>query len=181
MNTDDKMMETAGRKFLQKYWKMTTVFAALAIAAVVEAVLVLLWVVADMQSLGLIPTTLGLWSVGYIITFILHLLFWEIVLVGLWVLVAAAVVYLKWYSNLPEEDKFPKRERGRREQGDAFGFFVGITWLIIIWVTGRWDVTFNAWTVNDWVFTWLWAVFWDLLIIGIPMLLYFIYWIRKEV
>ena len=84
MNTDDKMMETVGKKFLQKYWKMTTVFAALAIAAVVEAVLVLLWVVADMQSLGLIPTTLGLWSVGYIITFILHLLFWEIVLVGLW-------------------------------------------------------------------------------------------------
>ena len=37
MNTDDKMMETAGRKFLQKYWKMTTVFAALAIAAVVES------------------------------------------------------------------------------------------------------------------------------------------------
>ena len=181
MNTDDKMMETAGRKFLQKYWRTAVVFAALAIAAVVEAALVLLWVVADMQALGLIPATLGLWSVGYIITFILYLLFWEIVLVGLWVLVAAAVVYLKWYSNLPEEDKFPKRERGRREQGDAFGFFVGITWLIIIWVTGRWDVTFTAWTVNDWVFTWLWAVFWDLLIIGIPMLLYFIYWIRKEV
>jgi hypothetical protein len=159
---------------------MAVVFAALAIAAVAEAVLVLLWVVADMQSLGLIPATLGLWSVGNIITFILHLLFWEIVLVGLWVLVAAAVVYLKWYSNLPEEDKFPKRERGRREQGGAFGFVVGITWLIIIWFTGRWDLTFNVWTVNDWVFTWLWAMFWDLLIIGIPVLLYFIYWIRKE-
>jgi hypothetical protein len=180
MNTNDEEMERAGRKFLQKYWKMAVVFAALAIAAVVEAVLVLLWVVADMQSLSLIPSTLGLWSVGYIITFILHLLFWEIVLVGLWVLVAAAVVYLKWYANLPEEDKFPKRERGRREQGDAFGFFVGITWLIIIWVTGKWNLTFNAWAVNDWISTWLWAVFWDLLIIGIPVLLYFVYWIRKE-
>ena len=180
MNTDDEIMEKAGRNFLRKYWKMNVVFAALAIAALVEAVLVLLWVIADMQSLGLIPATLGLWSVGHIVTFILHLIFWELVLVGLWVIVAAALVYLKWYNNLPEEDKFPKRERGRREEGDAFGFFIGITWLIIIWFTNRWDLTFNAWTVNDWVFTWLYAFGIDLLIIGIPVLLYFIYWIRKE-
>lgn len=180
MNTDDEIMETVGRKFLRKYWKMNVVFAVLIIAALVEALLVFLWVLADLQTLGLIQTTLGLWSVGQIITFILHLIFWELVLVGLWVLVAAAVVYLKWYTNLPEEDKFPKGQRGKREQSDAFGFFVGITWLLIIWFTSRWDITFNAWTVNDWVFTWLFALLIDLLIIGIPALLYFIYWIRKE-
>ncbi len=180
MNTEEEIFETVGRKFLRKYWKMTVVMVALMIAAIAEALLVLLWVIADMQTLGLIPATLGLWSVGHIITFILHLIFWELVLVGIWVIIVAAVLYLKWYNNLPEEDKFPKRERGRREEGDAFGFFIGITWLLIIWFTNRWDVTFNAWTINDWVFTWLSAVFIDLLIIGIPVLLYFIYWIRKE-
>jgi hypothetical protein len=180
MNTDDEIMETVGRKFLRKYWKMNVVFAVLIVAALAEALLVFLWVLADLQTLGLIQTTLGLLSVGQIITLILHLLFWEIILVGIWIIVAAALVYTKWYNNLPEEDKFPKRERGRRDEGDAFGFLIGITWLIIIWFTNRWDVTFNAWTVNDWVFTWLLAVLIDLLIIGIPVLLYFIYWIRKE-
>jgi hypothetical protein len=180
MSTEEEIFEKHGRNFLRKYWKMTTVMVALIIVAIAEALVVLLWVIADMQTLGLIPATLGLWSVGHIITFILHIIFWELLLVGIWVIVAAMIFYLKWYNNLPEEDKFPKRERGRREEGDAFGFFIGITWLIIIWFTNRWDVTFNAWTVNDWVFTWLSAVFIDLLIIGIPVLLYFIYWIRKE-
>jgi len=180
MNTDDEIMETVGRNFLRKYWKMTTFMVALMIVAIVEALVVFLWVIADLQTLGVIQATLGLLSVGQIISLILHLIFWEIILVGLWVLFAAALLYLKWYNNLPEEDKFPKRERGRREEGDAFGFFIGITWLILIWFTGRWEVAFNAWTINDWIFTWLQALLIDLLIIGIPVLLYFIYWIRKE-
>ncbi|MFW9787767.1 MAG: hypothetical protein ACFFE2_14265 [Candidatus Thorarchaeota archaeon] len=179
MSNDEEIMEIVGRNFLRKYWKMTTVMVALIIAAAVEALLVFLWWIADAQP-GLIPESLGDWSVGTIVITILHLLFWEIVLVGLWVLVAVIVLYTRWYNNLPEEDKFPKRERGRREQGDAFGFLVGITWLIFIWVTGDWNRTFVDWTVNDWVFSWLWAIFWDLLIFGIPILLYFVYWVRKD-
>ena len=180
MSTEEEIFERYGRNFLRKYWKMTIVMVVLIIVAIAEALLVFLWVIADMQTLGLIPATLGLWSVGHIITLILHTIFWEFVLVGLWVLVAVVVLYLKWYNNLPEEDKFPKRERGRREEGDAFGFLIGITWLIIIWTTGRWDLTFILWTVTDWVFSWLWALFWDLVIFGIPILLYFIYWMQKE-
>ena len=35
---------------------------------------------ANAQSTGLVPVTLGLWSMGNVASFILHAIFWELVL-----------------------------------------------------------------------------------------------------
>jgi hypothetical protein len=108
-------------------------------------------------------------------------IFWELVLVGSWVIVVAAAIFFLWYKQLPEEEQDITREkRGKREEGDAFGFFIALAWLIIIYVDDRWDLAFEDWTLNDWVYSWMAAVFWVLLIIGIPVAIYFFWWIGKE-
>ncbi|MHA2066578.1 MAG: hypothetical protein ACXABY_19575, partial [Candidatus Thorarchaeota archaeon] len=56
-----------------------------------------------------------------------------------------------------------------------------ITWLIVVWVDGRWNLAFESWTFNDWVYSFLAALAWDLLIFGVPIALAFIWWIRKEI
>lgn len=176
----EEQVDEAPKRFLKRHWRMTTVLAVFFAAAVIEALLVLLWLVATAQATVLVPSMLGEWSIGYVITFILHLIFWELVLVGSWVIPLVLVVIFRWYRKLPEEERKGWPQRGRREGSGAFGFLVGVTWLIVVWLDGRWNLAFESWTFNDWVYSWLAAVLWDLLIIGVPIALYFIWWIRKE-
>jgi hypothetical protein len=181
MSENEEFLDEDQKRFLKKYWKMAIVLAVLFIAAAIAAVLVFLWFTETAQASGLVPGVLGQFSISYLITFFLHLIFWELVLVGSWVLVIIAVIIFRWYMKLPEEDRTRKSKRGRREEGDAIGFFITIIWLVITWIEGRWDLAFNSWTLNDWVFSWLSALFWVMLIIGIPVAIYFLYWIKTEV
>ncbi|MHA2242798.1 MAG: hypothetical protein ACXADL_16285 [Candidatus Thorarchaeota archaeon] len=176
----DEFLDEVEMRFLRKYWRMALVFVAVIAAAVIGAALVLVWFVAIAQTTALVPATLGLWSIGHVILFILHLVFWEIVLVGSWVLVIVLVIIFQWYMKLPEKEREGWPKRGRREESDAFSFLVGITWLIVVWVDGRWNLAFESWTFNDWVYSFLAALAWDLLIFGVPIALGFLWWIRKE-
>ncbi|MFW9910597.1 MAG: hypothetical protein ACFFEF_18740, partial [Candidatus Thorarchaeota archaeon] len=56
-----------------------------------------------------------------------------------------------------------------------------ITWLIVVWLDGRWELSFNSWTFNDWVYSFLAAFAWDLLIFGVPIALAFLWWMRREI
>jgi len=175
--SEEHLRDVAGR-FLRRQWKMAIVIAVVFIGAAVAALSVLLWFVATAVATGLVPPMLGLWSIGSVITFILHLIFWELVLVGSWVAVVVLLLIFQWYKKLPEEDRKGWPQRGKRDQGGVFGFFVGLTWLIVVWVDGRWDLPLQSWTVSEWVYSILSAVFWDLLILAVPMGLYLIWWIR---
>jgi hypothetical protein len=181
MSEDEAFLDAEEKRFLKKHWRMIMILIVIGAVALIVAAFVFTWFVALAQSIGLVPTTLGLWSIGHVITFILYLIFWELVLVGSWVLVIVAVVLIRWYMKLPEEERQQKPKRGRREEGDAFGFLVGITWLIVVWLDGRWDLAFNAWTFNDWIYSFLAALMWDLIIFGIPILIGFLWWMNKEI
>jgi hypothetical protein len=181
MNDSEEFLDEEQKRFLKRHWKMTIVFAVVFASAVIAALLVFLWVVADAQATSLVPALLGQWTVGYVITFILHVIFWELVLVVSWVLVVVAAIYFLWYKQLPEEEQdITGRKRGKSEEGGAFGFFITIVWLIIIWIDDRWNLALEDWTLNDWVYSWMAAVFWVFLIIGIPVAIYFFWWIGKE-
>ena len=67
-------------KFIRKHWNIVAVFVAAGILAFIGAVYVFLWFVGNAQSTGLVPSTLGLWTMGNIVSFILHAIFWELAL-----------------------------------------------------------------------------------------------------
>lgn len=177
---NDEFMDEKQKRFLKRHWKMTIVFATLFAAAISAAILVFLWFVGIAQSTSLVPSTIGQFSIGSLVLFIFHAIFWELLLVVSWVLVAVAIIIVKWYKTLPEEERDGWPKRGKREESDAFGFFIGIAWLIVVWLDGRWNLAFDSWTLNDWVYSGLAACGWVFLIFGIPMALYFIWFIMNE-
>ena len=181
MTLNEKMLDDYDKRFLRRHWKTMCIFGAIGVVAIIAAIFVFTWFVATAQATSFVPSTLGEWSVGYFINFALHLLFWELLLVVSWVLVLVGVVLYRWWPTLTEEEKKGKPKRGKREGGDAFGFVLFIAWLIVVWFDGRWNLPFNSWTFNDWVYSCLAAVGWISIIFGIPLVLILLWWMRKEI
>jgi len=77
--------------FMKKHWKIIPVFAAAVIALVVGAVYVFSWFTSNAQSTGLVQSTLGLWAMGNLVAYILHLIFYELVFIGIPAVVGAVI------------------------------------------------------------------------------------------
>jgi hypothetical protein len=184
MESSREPSNEAWKKFLRRHGKATLSFVGAIAVAVIVALYVFLRVVADAQATGLVPVMLGQWTIGYLFTFVLTLILWELVFLASWVGPAAAVVYLRWYRNLPEEERKEYEggsRRGRSAGRDSgFSFFVGLVWLVIVWTTGIWNLAFQAWTFNDLVFSLLTACLWVLLIVGVFGAMYVVWSLRKD-
>ena len=94
--------------FLRKHWPAFAAFIAAAILAVAGAVYVFVWFTGDAQATGLVPAALGMWTMGNIVAFILHAIFWELVLIGIPVAIGAVAAW-QWWKRLPEEEKSTSR------------------------------------------------------------------------
>jgi hypothetical protein len=179
-------------KFLSKHWKMFILFIIVAMLAFVGAVYVYLWLVGEAQLTGFVPTTLGLWTMGHFITFILHLIFWEIIYIGIpLILVIVAIIYL-WWKKLPVDEReeyksknlFGKNSKST-QGGEGISFLVFIAFIIKIYLDGNWNLAFADWTFDYLVYSCLWALIWVLIIFGIPIAigatLWIIYEMRKQI
>ncbi|MFW9804755.1 MAG: hypothetical protein ACFFFC_19015, partial [Candidatus Thorarchaeota archaeon] len=93
MNESEEFLDEEQKRFLKRHWKMTIVFAVIIAAAVAAAILVFLWFIDTAQTSGLVPSMLGEFTIGYLITLILHMIFWELALVASWVIVVVAAIY----------------------------------------------------------------------------------------
>ncbi len=172
------------KKFLKKHWKMVFLFVAGAVLASIGAIIVYLWFVGDAQLTGMVPTTLGLWTMGHVLTFTLHLIFWEVLIIGIPVVIAAVAGWL-WWKNLPEEEKkeyhfFDKRSRATSEGGGGISLLFLIVFCIKIYTDGNWEVALATWTFDYLVYSMLWTLIWILVIFGIPIALGIIWWINHE-
>lgn len=175
------------KKFLRKHWKMVVLFIVGAILASIGATLVCLWVVGEVQLAGLIPATLGLWSMGHLVTFLLRLVFWEVLLIGVPVILAAVAIIFLWWKKLPDRERKEYRRghlfgtRSRTTNGrDVISPLVFIVFCIKVFLDGNWNVAFGTWTFDYVVYSFLWALIWVLIIFGIPMVLGGTWWIRHE-
>lgn len=179
-------------KFLSKHWKMFILFIIVAVLSFVGAVYVYLWLVEEAQLTGFVPTTLGLWTMGHFITFILHLIFWEIIYIGIpLILVIVAIIFL-WWKKLPVDEReeyksknlFGKNSKST-QGGEGISFLVFIAFIIKIYLDGNWNLAFADWTFDYLVYSCLWALIWILIIFGIPIVigatLWIIYEMRKQI
>jgi hypothetical protein len=115
------------KRFMRKHWRTFATFVVAAGLPVASAVYVFLWFVGDAQSTGLVPRTLGLWTMANLVNFILNAIFWELLLVGIPVVAAVVVAWLLW-KRLPSEEMrgyrlFRKRSRTTRGGGGVSLFF----------------------------------------------------------
>jgi len=174
----------AWKRFVRRHWKLSLLGVGGIAAAGAAALLVFLWVVADVQATGRVPSGLGAWTVGYVLTFILNVILWELILVASWVVPIAAAAFFLWYRKLPDQERKELEGGSRRGrsagQNGGFSSLIGLVWLVIVWIDGRWNVAFQDWSFNDWVNSWLAAGLVVLLIAGIPAMIYIIWSIRRS-
>ena len=171
------------KAFLSKHWKMAALFVVGAVLAVVGAILVFLWFVGDAQSTGMVPSTLGLWTMGHMVTFTLHLIFWELILIGIPVGICAVAGW-QWWKRLPAEEKkeYHLFGKGSRASGGSGGvsilFF--IAFCIKVFIDGNWDVAVATWSLDYVVGSMILILMWVAIIFGIPAAIGVIWWISHE-
>ena len=173
----------AWKKFLKKHWTMFALFVVAAIVASVGAIYVFLWFVGDAQSTGMVPSTLGLWTMDNMVTFMLHLIFWELVIIGIPVIIAAAAGYL-WWRRLPNDEKNEYNFFGKRSRttsgGGGISFLFFIAFCIKVFIDDKWNVAIANWKFDYVVDSMISILIWSLIIFGIPIAIGVLLWIRHE-
>ena len=169
------------KAFLRKHWKITALFVVGAVLALVASVLVFLWFVGDAQSTGMVPMTLRFWTMSNLVTFILHLVFWELVLIGIPVGIAAMGGW-QWWKRLPDEEKkeyhfFSSRSRTTGGSGGISILFF-IAFCIKVFIDGNWNVAISSWSLDYVVESMISILIWVAIIFGIPAAIGVILWIN---
>ncbi len=173
------------RAFMKKHWPMFTLFVVAAILVAIGGVYVFLWFIANAQSTGLVPSILGQWTMNNVITFILHVIYLELLLVGIPVIIASLAGWW-WWRRLPIEERkeyhfFGSSSRSTSRGGGAFSVLFWIAFSIRVYIEGNWNTTISNWTLDYFVYTSVWTVIWLLIIFGIPLtVIGIIWWITNK-
>jgi len=178
-------------KFLRKHWQMFVLFIVAAIVAIIGAIYVFLWFVGEAISTGLAPEYLSSWAMGHIIPFLLHLIFWEFIYIGIPVILTVAAIYFLWWKKLPDKERkeygddhlFGKRSR-RTDCSGGISFLIFIAFAIKIYLDGNWGVAISTWKFEYLVSSYITVFIWIAIIFGIPILIggtgWIIHQMKKE-
>ncbi len=170
-------------RFIRKHWAAFAVFVAAAILAFAGAVYVFVWFSGNAQSTNLVPSTLGLWSMNSLVSFILHAIFWELVLIGVPVAIGAVIGW-QWWKRLPEEEKREYHLSGRRSKSSGAGGAVSpllfIAFALKVFVDGNWNAAISTYTLDYVVGSVVTILLWIVAIFAIPAVVGIVWWIRQE-
>jgi hypothetical protein len=170
------------KDFMRMHWAAVAIFVLAGALALAGAVYVFLWFVGSSQSSGMVPSTLGLWTMANLVTFILYAIFWELLLVGIPIAVAAVAGW-QWWKRLPDEERrgyhLGKRSRSTGGGGGVSLLFF-IAFCIKVYVDGKWNVAIATFTLDYVVGSVITILVWGLVILGISAAIGLTWWIRHE-
>ncbi len=169
-------------KFFRKHWGMFAVFVVAAILAVAGAVYVFVWFTGVAQSTGLVPATLGTWTMNNIVLFILHAIFWELVLIGIPAAIGAIIGW-QWWKRIPEEERreYNLSTKGSRSNtaGGAISPLLFIAFAIKVFVDGNWNAPIAGYSLDYVVGSMVTILIWIAAIFAIPAVIGLVWWITR--
>ena len=175
------------KRKIQKHWKVFTIFIIGCVVAIAGAILVLFWFI-DTSPIGAMGTaTIGEWTLAWIWEFFIFLVLWELLIVGIPVVVAFGAGWYLWWNKFSAEEKaeFKGRWRGKgTAESGGFEFFMFIAYSIYMYINGDFSTPFGNHPYTYWVYPWFLTLAWLLVIIGIPAaiiltIVYFKVWRKK--
>ena len=174
-------------KFLRNHWQMAIACVVGCALAIIGAIWVFLWFVADAQATELVPATLDLWTMGYIVTFLIYLALRLVLFIGVPAFIVGVLGWQLWWKKIPEDERAEYKRRRlfgknskRSDGGNGISFLIFIFFVIKVFLDGNWDKPFASWSLDYLVYSWLWALIWIAVIFGIPILIGGSWWIRHE-
>ena len=180
VEADDK----SWRKFVKNHWSMLAFWIVAAVVAVVGAVLVYLWFVGEAQATEMVPMVLGQWSFSHMINFVLHLIMWELIIIGIPVAVVAILGYL-WWKRIPNEEReeykfFGKRTR-TEQGGSGISFLFFVAFCLKVYIDGNWEVAIATFTLDYVVNSMITIMVWSAIVFGIPAIIIGLLWLSREI
>ena len=164
----------------------------LCIAAIVIlcyiAVIVVIWHIQTTPIGNYGIATFDQWSLNWIVGFFIVLILWELLFVGVPAGLFFGLGGYLWWQRLPAEDKEmykqqDKKSHKSRNAGSGCGLGLFIAYCIYIAIDGNYYAVFGSQPYNYWVFSYLLTMVWLLIIVGIPIaiagLVYLRYWLNK--
>ncbi len=175
--------ESDWKRFIRKHRTAFAAFVAAAILAFAGAVYVFVWFTGNIQSAGFVPSTLAAWSMGDVVTFIVHAIFWELVLIGIPVAIGAVAAW-QWWRRLPQQEKQEYHLSGKRSRSSSAGGAISpllfIAFAIKVYVDGNWGTAIASWKVDYVVGSMVTILIWIAAIFAIPAVIGLIWWIHSE-
>jgi hypothetical protein len=169
------------RSFMRKHWRAAALFVIAVALTFAWSVYVFLWFVSNAQSSNFVPSTLGLWTIGNIVTFIIYAILWELLLVGIPVAIGGVLGW-QWWKKLPDIEKMDYHMSGRKRAtgGGGGGLFLFIVFCIKVYVDGKWNVPIANFTLDYVVGSLFIILVLGVIIFGIPAAIGLTWWIRRE-
>jgi hypothetical protein len=183
----DECVEAEGsgwKRFLKNHWGMAAAAGAGAALLMAGAVMVYLWFAKEAQLSGLVPASLGMWSMANVVMFCLTLVFWELVLIGIPAAVGAGVGWL-WWKRLPEEERkgyrFSDKTSKASRTGSGCSTLLFIASAAKVYLDGNWNAPIGSYSLDYVVSSVVTILAWGLVIIGIPAAIGGVWWLRREI
>jgi hypothetical protein len=170
------------KEFARRHWGAIVVFVLAAAAAFAWGVYVFLWFVGNAQSSGMVPATLGLWTMANLVTFVVYLVLWELLLVGVPAAIAALVGWI-WWRRLPFEERAGYHAGGRSRSarnGGGVSLLFFIAFCVKVYLDGKWNAPIASYTLNYVVGSMIVILEWGLVVIGIPVAVALVWWVHHE-
>jgi len=178
--TDDKCW----RKFVKNHWSMLAFWIVAAVVAVVGAVLVYLWFVDEAQATEMVPMVLGQWSMSHMITFVLHLIMWEVLIIGIPVAAVAVIGYL-WWKRIPAEEREEYKFFGKRTKteqgGSGISFLFFVAFCLKVYIDGNWNLPIADFTLDYVVNSMVTIMVWTAIVFGIPAIIIGLIMLSREI
>jgi MFS family permease len=184
----------------EQYWKRAIknhltafiVMIIVGIGAILSAITVLFWFIQT-SPIGLQGTaTFNQWSLDWIVGFFILLILWELLFVGIPVVLFFGVGGYIFWKRLPEEEKQEYKAREKKHTarktgggGGGFSLFMFIAYCIYMGIQGYYFAPFGSQPYSFWIASWFLTLMWIVIVLGIPaciilIIVYFTVWRKKS-
>jgi hypothetical protein len=182
-----KSDEQFWKEEIKKNWKVLILCVAAIVILSIIAVIVLIWHIQTSPIGNYGTATFDRWSLDWIVGFIIVLILWELLFVGLPAGLIFGLGGYLWWQRLTDDErtKFKEQQSKNKKARGAggLGLFMFIAYCIYIAIDGNYSAPFGSQPYSYWLYSYLLTIGWLLIIIGIPMavagLLYLRYWLKK--
>ena len=183
MGTEIPVESLGWKEFVRRHWGAVAIFVVACVLALAGAVYVFWWFATSAESSGLVPSGLGLWTTENLITFILYSIFWELLAIGIPVVIGAVVAWM-WWKRLPADERRGYRLSGKGSRttrgGSGASLLFFIAFCIKVYIDGNWNVPIASFSLDYVVGSIITILVWCAVIFGIPLAIGATWWVHHQ-